>query len=168
MKLPTKSALEATAYHEAGHMVAACHLGLRIRSATIAPGDGYSGMVRHESPLRGIHLEFDDSDKARTKADRAALICLAGPAAQRRFRPRSWRSYHGHSDHALAVDLALQFNGGDEELAGAYLRWLELRADRLVADNWPLVSAFAGRLLESGTLNSREAKAIAENVEGRT
>jgi hypothetical protein len=52
---------------------------------------------------------------------------LAGPAAQRRFRPSSWRSWHGGRDHEAAVDLALRLNG-HEDAATAFLKWLGLCA----------------------------------------
>ena len=37
--------LEATAYHEAGHDIVGWRLGLRLKSATIVPGDDYDGRV---------------------------------------------------------------------------------------------------------------------------
>jgi hypothetical protein len=117
-----QSAREATAYHEAGHMVAAWRLGMKIRSATIVPDESYSGKVEHDNPLRGNNLEFDNSDRARIRGENAVLICLAGPIAQRQFRPSSLRGYHGGFDHEKAVNLALTFNSGDELEATAYLK----------------------------------------------
>src|SRR5580700_11422788 len=132
------SALEATAYHEAGHMVAAWRHHLKIRRATIIPAEDFAGRVDHESPLRGIQLDIDGSDRANLKAEKAILISLAGPAAQRRFRPSSWRSYHGLGDYEIAIDLALRLQGSGA-LAAAYLRYLQLRADSLVESNWSFV-----------------------------
>jgi hypothetical protein len=36
----------AAAYHEAGHAVAACCLGITVRYATIVPGDGLGGHIK--------------------------------------------------------------------------------------------------------------------------
>ena len=49
----TQAAIRAgySAYHEAGHVIVACELGLPVTSATIVPGEGYSGRVRHECAL---------------------------------------------------------------------------------------------------------------------
>ncbi len=79
--------LSVTAYPEAGHMVAAWRMRLEIDEATIVPTENYQGRIVHESPLRGIQLDLDGSDRAEIKANKAVLICLAGPAAQRRYAP---------------------------------------------------------------------------------
>ena len=157
-----KSAREATAYHEAGHMAAAWRLRLKICRATIVPSDDFAGIVEHESPLKGINLAIDSSDRAEAKTDKAVLICLAGPIAQRRFRPKSWRRYHGRGDYELASDFALRRNGTGE-MASAYLKWMELRAETLVEANWRFVDAFARRLLAQNTLSYAEIGEIVTN-----
>jgi ATP-dependent Zn protease len=90
---PTPSALEATAIHEAGHAVAAWLLRVRVNSATIIPHSGALGHVTHANPLRGVDLEWDDSDRARLRAERYIKVCLAGPLAQKKFNPRSYRHW---------------------------------------------------------------------------
>lgn len=158
-----RSAREATAYHEAGHMVAAWRLGMKIRRATIIPAEDYAGKVHHESPLKGINLEIDGSDRAEMKADKAVLICLAGPVTQRCFRPTSWRRHHGRSDYDLATDLALRLHG-DGEMATAYLGWMSKRAERLVSTNWKFVEAFAASLLAKHTLAASDVPKIIQQV----
>jgi hypothetical protein len=140
-------------------MVAAWRLRMKIRRSTIVPAGDYSGKVEHESPLRGIKLDIDGSDRAEMKAGKAVLILLAGPAAQRRFRPSSWRHYHGNRDHEIAVDLALRLHG-DGEMATAYLKWMGLQADRLVKVNWPIVTLFAENLLRENSLDQTRIEAI--------
>ena len=85
----------ATAFHEAGHAVVAWRRGLKVHSATIVPTKDYSGMVRRGS--LGVRLDIDGSNRARLRAESAIVVCLAGPAAQRRHNPRSWRAYMGVS-----------------------------------------------------------------------
>jgi ATP-dependent Zn protease len=82
-----QSARLSTALHEAGHAVIARSLGLKVHSATIVPAPGIDGKVEHANPLRGIHLDYDGSDRARRRAEIAIIVCLAGPAAQRRHKP---------------------------------------------------------------------------------
>ena len=81
---------EATAYHEPGHMVAAWRMRMKIHKATIVPAQDYAGCVHHDSPLRGINLEVDGSDRAEIKANKMVLICLAGPAASAITTPNPW------------------------------------------------------------------------------
>jgi hypothetical protein len=63
------------------------------------------------------------------------IMCLAGPEAQRRYSPRSWRSVHGASDYAQVVDPAVRINGSSEA-AGAHVRWQKIvTRDCVVAAN---------------------------------
>ena len=148
----------ATAYHEAGHAVVAWRLGFKVRRVTITPGEDHDGFAEHDSPLRGIHLDIDNSDRARLRAEKAIMICLAGTLAQRRFAPRSVRLWQGESDRDLATDLALRINGSGEA-ATAFLAWLNLRTADLIEAAWDSVEALAGALLEHRTLDARAAKA---------
>jgi hypothetical protein len=154
-----KALREAIAYHEAGHMIAAWRSRVKIRRATIVPAGDFYGIVDHESPLRGVRLEIDGSDRARLKAEKAILILLAGPAAQRCFRVTSWRSHHGRGDYDGARDLALRLHGSGE-LATAHLKWMQAQARALVAANWRFVRAFARRLLQDDTLEYRVIQEI--------
>jgi hypothetical protein len=166
--------IEATAYHEAGHMVAAWRMRVKIRKATIVPAEDYEGCVHHESPLRGIKLDVDGSDRAEIKANKMVLICLAGAAAQRHYNPESLddsvRRWHGKSDFDIALDLAMRL-ACDNKVADAYLKWMQLRAEALITSNWKFVVAFANRLLERKTLEYSEIGALiseAISLAGRT
>ncbi len=95
----------ATAYHEAGHAVIANSLHVPLKSVTIKPGDGYSGMLHHAPVLtrRDIRKinEYSETPHQRDRMEKLAMICLAGPMAQRRYAPRSWRRWHGEADFYL-------------------------------------------------------------------
>jgi len=150
-----ESKRQATAYHEVGHAVAALHEKMRIRSATVIPSRGFSGQVSHESPLSGIRLDIGETDRAKIRAQRLIVIALAGPAAQKRFNPGSLRSYHGESDHEIAVDLATRLNSS-EKSTDAYLKWLSIVADDRVSASWRQIEAVAKALLVRGTLSKSE------------
>jgi hypothetical protein len=156
--------LESTAYHEAGHMVAAFHLGVPIRQATIVPGDGYLGKVKHQPLFPPIEIEAGDTRRIEAKISKRIIICLAGPAAQRRHRRSSWRLWHGKGDYETAADLAQTLNSGDEKATDAYLKWLSLRAERLIDHDWPLVTACAERLMSRKTLSRREVLQVIEEA----
>ena len=145
---------KATAYHEAGHTVVAWRLGANPKSATIIPHDEVQGEIGREA-LFEIPSDFDGSDHARNRIERAIMICLAGPIAQRQFAPRSWRRWHGASDYQTAFDLALRINGSTRA-AKAYLKWLEMRTQDLVNSLWSFVERIADDLLTRGVLSLDE------------
>jgi len=145
---------KATAYHEAGHTVVAWRLGANPKSATIIPDGEVQGEISREA-LFEPPLDFDGSDHARNRIERAIMICLAGPIAQRHFAPRSWRRWHGASDYQTAFDLALRINGSSSA-AKAHLKWLEMRTQDLVRSLWSFVERIAGDLLMRGTLPLEE------------
>lgn len=150
--------LEATAYHEAGHFVIAWRRGFKLRNISIVPAGDYAGNVEQENPLKGIRLDVNGSDRAQLRAERAIEVCLAGPIAQRRLKPSSWRRHHGESDLKIATELALRLQGS-EELAAAYLRWLEISTAALVGAQWPQIQRLSLALLDFGTMTAAEAVA---------
>jgi hypothetical protein len=152
------TALRATAFHEAGHAVAAWSRGIKVTSATVVPAGRFLGQVTHVNPLRGVRLDCDGSDRARRRAEADIVVLLAGPAAQRRHNPRSWRSCHGASDHERATDLAMRVNGS-EEAAEAYLNWLAIVARDEVDTFWDVVERVARELFERRTLSAAEVAA---------
>lgn len=148
---------KATAYHEAGHTVAAWRLGAGPRTVTIIPHGDIQGEVIPESPIVDIALDFDGSDHARNRIERAIMICLAGPIAQRHFAPRSWRYWHGGLDYATAFDLALRINGSPKA-AKAHLKWLEIRTQDLLESLWSYVEGIAADLMIRGTLSPEDIR----------
>jgi hypothetical protein len=130
----------------------AWQLRMRVYGATIVPKGGTTGSVEHSNPLRGIQLEWDDSDRARMRAERAIMVCLAGPAAQRQYNPRGWRRYHGTADYERATDLALRLWGTGAQ-ASLYLRLLDNAVTGKIALWWPSIEALAATLLGERSLD---------------
>jgi hypothetical protein len=159
-----RSAREATAYHEAGHAIAWWRYGIPIRDVTIVPGDGFAGQVRHGDLWGEVKLDVDDPHEHETNISKEVVVCLAGSAAQRRFSRRSWRTYHGQSDHVRAVDLASRLNEDDDRAKDLYLRWTERRADFLVKRYWPFITALAERLLVVRTLTGDDVLKVISEV----
>ena len=151
--------LEAVAYHEAGHAFMAWKEGVRIHRLSIVPDESTNGRVKHESPLKGVRLDIDNSGRARVRAEKHIRIYLAGPIAQRKHRPSSWRQWHGRSDHDEAADLIFRVTGSDEE-ANAYIKRLSIQTSNMLKANWPLVSRLAVAALEHRTLPWRDIKQV--------
>lgn len=150
------SRLEATAYHEAGHAVAAFFFGFRIKSATVLAADDYLGRVDCQPKGR---LDLGSNTPAmRIKAEKFIIVTLAGDISQRRFNPRSSRKWQTTSDRALAADLALTMCGS-EESSTAYLAWLSIRARDIIHGRWGTVEKVAHLLLDRRTVTGEELSA---------
>jgi hypothetical protein len=147
------------AFHEAGHVVAAWSRGLKIHSATIVPAPEFRGSAKPASPSRGIRFDGEASACARGRVESAIVARLAGPEAQQRHSPRSWRSRHGAADFKRAVDLASRFNSSNEAV-NAYLDWLAIVTRDEIAVLWPLVEKVACALVARRTLTAAEVKSL--------
>src|SRR5690242_796324 len=95
------AALQATAYHEAGHAAMALWHQIGLRRATIQAdaSTATAGLVHHEAVLRLADLkalEFGAvTPQKERRAQKLIMVSFAGPLAQRKFNPRSLRSWHG-------------------------------------------------------------------------
>lgn len=107
--------IEAAAYHEAGHAVAAWAERVRVTSVTV--NDDGSGVVWHANPIHRIRLEVDGSTRARLRAEAAARIALAGYTAQRLHRASSFPSLAARRRAGEGVDSAqaAQRSGSPED-----------------------------------------------------
>lgn len=124
--------LEATAYHEAGHAMAAWYLkipfGKGKHAISIVPDGSTQGHFLSKHILRGRRIDVGTTGADQLKMERLVVVLLAGMVAQRRHRPSSIRTWHGSSDFHSAVDLIGYFAGNDREIE-AYLKLLRIRAE---------------------------------------
>jgi hypothetical protein len=153
------SQFEATAYHEAGHAVIAYVLGYRPQCVTIVPTVDTTGHIIHPNPLDGIQLNHGSLDEARLRIESLITICFAGPIAQKRYNPRSWRRTHGQWDYEKIAELGLRVCDSTEQ-ASAFIRWREIVACDMVRANWPRIQLVAGQLLERENLSHTDLDAI--------
>jgi ATP-dependent Zn protease len=160
MKRRTK-ALESTAYHEAGHAVAAYAHGVRTKALSIVPDGDSKGRHEQHPYFGGINLEFDSSPRAQRRVENMVLVCLAGPAAQRRFNTKGFRRYHADHDWRQAIDLLSYLVGSNKELE-AYLRLIDIRARAFVetAPRWIQINRLAQNLLDRQTLTGPEVRQL--------
>jgi hypothetical protein len=150
----TKTQRAATAYHEAGHVVVAWHLFVKVEDISIFPDEDTAGRVQHANLIlrSGKYPELDDPVRARLRMEKGVMITLGGMTAQRQFKPRSVRSFHGSSDYGVAADIALHLHAGDEERANAFLRYVEIETRQVISFRWPWVEVLASALLVQNTI----------------
>jgi hypothetical protein len=143
-----------TAFHEAGHAVAAFCVRQKVRKASIVPKMDTLGHVVH-SPLKfGDNGLFDDSPRGIDRAEKRIVICYAGPLASRKFQPRSRWKLGGSGDFDTARMLMAHLQGPDDKYNTLYSKLLWRRAELLVDFRWPEINAVAEALIEHRTLDA--------------
>jgi hypothetical protein len=142
--------LEKTAYHEAGHAVAAVRLGIRIASVTIDSGEDYSGRLHTLNGMDGA------SEHA------GAVMLMSGEAAQNIFAPRSCSFVNGLSekDHYLLMHWLRQNGHPGFEDHGRLEQKYKRAARAFVREHWPSVDRVALALLERQTLRGPDVHQI--------
>ena len=170
MKLSAKQLeLQATAHHEAGHVVAALHNGLKFVYVTII-SDEYQGSFGHVK-IRGVDKSIYErfkfgalTDRRRMDVERHVVTMLTAGAAEARFRGR--RNYGGaRKDREDAAELVKSGRAGaDLVLLKKYLDYTQEVAMCFVADNrnWKNICAVAAALLAHPRhrLSQREVRAV--------
>jgi hypothetical protein len=145
----TMAIRELTAYHEAGHAVAALRLGLAFDKVTVRPDTGTHG------ELLGVRFQpHQDDERAQVK--------LAGLVAER-IRAGSWKRVDlvgATSDVSTACHI-IASRGGDLE---GCLRWHASEAGKLIANKWGAVESIANALLSVETLAERDARRLAASA----
>jgi hypothetical protein len=158
--------LSATAYHEAGHAVAAVQQGIGIgrHGISIIPGKNVAGYVHVHKGFSG-NPEYELTSSNRLRVERKVIVSFAGEIAQRKFRSRSVRKYHFRSDMEKALDLLTCFVGSPRELE-AYAAWLRIRAEQLVENplNWAIIEAVASELMKNMKLSAEDVNRIRKEV----
>jgi len=158
---PAKAArLERTAYHEAGHAVAAYLRHLRFTSISIVPSGGTLG--RCEFSEAGMTIEFDvrTMARARRRVETLIVVSLAGVIAENVLTGRNnWRG--AHADLHDAARYASYVTGSEDEM-GAYVRWLWEHTRMLLKAPpcWLAVRRVAAALLHDHRIGERRARAI--------
>jgi Peptidase family M41 len=158
---PRVRRLEQTAYHEAGHAVAAFFHDVPIRHVTIVPGSDYLGrttyMPRVVSALRRV-LDDRGSLRDRELVEHKLLSSACGRAAARRLTGRtSYTGAAGDFENEDEIMFGLGYEGGE---IGLYGRLLDSQARRFVDLRWRQVVAVAEALLERQRLDDDELAQI--------
>jgi len=156
--MPIKSKIHA--FHEAGHAVMCWCEGVAIPELSLLAAEADS-LEPSRDVIACCSLELDQHTKNRNRMEKLARVWLAGPHAQRRYKPRShWRA-DGDHDYSSATDLISVYTASDRETE-AFLHLLEIQTQQeLEHENvWMRVEAVADALLENRKLSARKIRSI--------
>lgn len=129
------SSLAATAYHEAGHAVAAWRIGMTIEGIVADVGVGH---IITRGP-RGLYW--------REYLRRRLLMLYAGPEAQRWYEPASDMAADCAGDYSDAANLCVIAYGADSPLLPLVQRVAELRTRTFVRQERTVIDAVAAALI---------------------
>jgi len=145
------------AFHEAGHIVAAYFLGIRLKKVSLIHNKDYIGKVIHEKVAWGFALEIEMSLRNFNRMENLARIALAGDIAQKIHAPRS--SDGAELDRETVADIVLRLNGSPKA-ADAWIEWLKISVKDMLTLRWPFVDAVARELARENVLNGEQIEAI--------
>ena len=153
-----------TAYHEAGHAVAAFFQNRRTQTVTITADSDVLGLhkgYRQPAFLAGLNQSGRLSEEhLERRAHREIIVCLAGAEAEKRAgAPKAAVARGAALDQELAVDFASRVTGSAEEVE-ALLNWLAVRKRNLIEHHWHCVEAVSRALIERKTLRWKEVREI--------
>lgn len=150
---------ERTAYHEAGHAVAAFSYNKRLHKVSIKTDHdaGLLGYVKSTWRI-GEAMTYGEADRHLRLVTEGVTILLAGVVAEREHTQgrHDWTGVA--SDRHNALDLALRILSDDE--APAYMKWLMVRTENLVKWRWPAIEGMAQELLAREEMSGAEATAL--------
>ena len=167
----SKNNLEATAYHEAGHAVAAYILRVRFHYVTIKPDvemgtAGHLLQVLHKNMLRW-EMSEGWPERYRTRLERLAMISLAGPVALELITGQpQWEL--APDDARTAIDMLSPLTRGEPDGADTYCDLLTWRVRNILGAPYPhyrrAIQALGYSLLIAETIKYRDARVIIEKA----
>jgi ATP-dependent Zn protease len=149
----------STAYHEAGHAVAAFTYHKRLHRVSIQ-ADHDAGLLGYVKLAHGIGeaIAYADPEKYLRRVTENVVISLAGVVAEQEHTRGKHNWAGADRDRHNAADLA-SYVVSDEELA-PYVAWLMVRARVLIKWHWRAVDALAQELLVREEMTGAEATAF--------
>ncbi|WP_052315628.1 hypothetical protein [Singulisphaera acidiphila] len=139
--------LETTAYHEAGHAVAATMLKRAICELSIVPTEDSLGHILKTKPPDGFRPDINGDNRTLAWIEREVLIGLAGPAAEAKHVGR-YDHRGARGDYKMAANLASHHHGFGKVLE-KYLDYMVARAEDFVAapHHWVQIEDLAAAIL---------------------
>jgi ATP-dependent Zn protease len=163
-------ALRATAFHEAGHAVAAVVQGLHVVSVSVVETRNYVGVCLEPTALG---YQFENWNERRQIARACIIGSYAGLAAERLVDPDA-PDLHGQNDEVDAMQTSTDYvvlppscrSIGDEAHL-AYLSRLREKARWLVRKHRDTIGDVAAALLKHGTLDGARVEEIVQRRKGK-
>lgn len=152
---------ERTAYHEAGHAVAAMRQYERFEYVTIIPDEdaGSLGHLLHRPLPKRFHPDIKLTLHMQDKFETRIVITLAGPLAEKRATGR-WNAIGAEADGDTVNMLHPYVGGVNPRIAGAHLRYLRCRAEEILKAHWKDVCNVKIALLERKKLSHAEVEQL--------
>jgi ATP-dependent Zn protease len=158
---------KVTAYHEAGHMIAAWELGLTVTRATIVPDpeEDYEGLVGIPVEERVRHADWVEEEYLNAHL----VTYYAGIATEEIYtnmpmsnaEVRVELKTYG-SDYSKVSNFIATIAGPNEAKQVEVHENAKLQARKLIRRRWRRVSKIADVLLERKTLDEGECREILE------
>ena len=149
-----------TAYHEAGHAVAAILFKDSLKWVTIKRTKQTRGCtISGSTKLVCWQKRKDWPKRYRARLEQMAMVSVAGLVSERMFTDhvRSKASTH---DIEVAVNFLYPFSPGHRAEAVTYVNWLMLRTHRLLLPHRLTIHRVAEALLTRRTLRRRDVLAL--------
>ena len=152
--------VEKTAYHEAGHAVAAFHMRRSFRYVTIEPDEESLGHVMYTKFSDSFRPDIDSDRKIRKPLEKAIITAFAGPIAEQIFSGRknpigASRDFHSASDYVSYLCVS-------SEESEAYINWLWIKTKKMIMNptKWCSVKRLAEELLDCRRIGYVKARKI--------
>jgi hypothetical protein len=153
--------LKGTAYHEAGHAVAAFALGRAVRRVSIIPDeDGSLGRCHYFAQTSRRFTPDAVADAwHRARLETMIRCATAGGVAEQLLTGRRPLRWGATEDADFTVTCAMYMTGDADELA-AYIDWLWKSTTNLLRQpwRWAAVEALAADLLDRRELGQRRTR----------
>ena len=155
--------LATIAHHEAGHAVAAFHVGMEAK-----PIKFISGNETGRHPITTPYFSNEELESLvweevtgdlQQRIENDAFISLVGPWAQKKYNPKGFRKTQAEGDYQAAMKL-LSGVREDKEVLEHYFRMIDLEAHKFVQDKfkWRLICHLANALLNQPEMAAGEVK----------
>lgn len=154
-----------TAYHEAGHCVAAIEVGLKFEYATIIPTHDYSGVVEGFDEFSAKFWTRLNNYENLTRVETSLIkkhtfVSLAGQAVD--VRRGCYSELTVQQDNSVAIDLASILTNGDFDGVSHYIDTTLNRLAKIFLrkENWRKIEAIARELVEKKKLSYQDVLSI--------
>ena len=150
----------ARACHEAGHVVIAHALSLKVAGISLDPDLAYAARIEGEIHKRVVRKRAVDLGRLHRRTEKTAMALMAGSVAQRRLGDPSHTRFGAARDRQLALRILASISNSPRQ-AEAHLQYLNVAVEELMTpDLLAAVRDVASALLSSGALAGWEVLAI--------
>lgn len=156
-----------TAYHEAGHAVAALMVGRKFEYVTIEPEEDSLGHVLYEAYMEDFHPDWQDDEVIRPESEKIIITNLSGYAAEIIFCGEDSDPDGSASDLNTVMELAYYLCGSNEQIE-AYVNGLLSKAKDILDNQSVVVERLTERLLQHKRLSYKEVRSIVRDARAST